>query len=83
MIYLHLKAPSDINGNPRRCYLVLSREGTIIDCIDEGYEGEVQVTKAYPGATRSVTLRVPVTTYKEALAFGEEARRRRAEKWRR
>lgn len=35
---LHVTAPNDTNGNPRRLYLVMAR-GRILAAVDEGYEG--------------------------------------------
>lgn len=37
-----LRAPNDVNGNPRRCWAILDRSGdgwAVADVIDEGYAG--------------------------------------------
>lgn len=58
MIYLHLKCPNDDNGNPRRIYLVLDKNGDIVDAIDEGYKGVRAVTKKYPRAKQGPSFRI-------------------------
>lgn len=39
---LHLKATNDVNGNPRRLYLVVRTDGSA-DLYDEGYAGFFQI----------------------------------------
>lgn len=39
-IYQHLSAPNDVNGNPRRLYVVYSTiNGEVLKVYDEGYGG--------------------------------------------
>jgi hypothetical protein len=45
MLAIHLKAKNDVNGNPRRCYVVCNPE--VIDVIDEEYRG-VGALEKYP-----------------------------------
>lgn len=45
---LHVCAPNDVNGNPRRCYVVTSHEHGFVETIDEGYEGEAALYSRYP-----------------------------------
>jgi hypothetical protein len=35
----HWCAPNDNNGNPRRCFVIWSDDGILLDVIDEGYSG--------------------------------------------
>lgn len=39
LAWQHCRATNDVNGNPRRCYVVYDRRGNIADVIDEGYQG--------------------------------------------
>lgn len=39
LIVIHAKTKNDTNGNPRRVFVVLDTYGTIVETIDEGYEG--------------------------------------------
>ena len=36
---LHLNAGHDVNGNPRRCFVCIGRDGQVFDAVDEGYNG--------------------------------------------
>lgn len=38
-MFQRLRARNDINGNPRRCFVVMDGRGAILDVIDEGYGG--------------------------------------------
>jgi hypothetical protein len=62
MIYLHLKATNDENGNPQRCFLVLDAEGDVLDVLDEGYSGD-DVRRKYPEAKQGPAVRVSVSEY--------------------
>ena len=42
---LHMCAKNDINGNPRRLYVMSNEDGKYIACWDEGYKG----SDAVPG----------------------------------
>ena len=35
----HLRSTNDINGNPRRVFVLYDNNGNIIKTIDEGYRG--------------------------------------------
>ncbi len=39
MLTIKLTAPNDVNGNPRRVYVVFNEDGTIAHAVDEGYAG--------------------------------------------
>jgi hypothetical protein len=42
---IHLRAPNDRNGNPRRIYLCVEG-GAVVAAIDEGYHGTAALTEA-------------------------------------
>lgn len=46
-IAIRLNAGNDVNGNPRRVFVVLDPMVGVIDAIDEGYEGEAELRKRY------------------------------------
>jgi hypothetical protein len=39
MVCIRLCAKNDVNGNPRRVYVLLDSEGNIVRAADEGYRG--------------------------------------------
>lgn len=39
MVCIRLCAPNDCNGNPRRVYVLLGSDGSIVRAVDEGYAG--------------------------------------------
>ena len=45
---LHLNAGHNVNGNPRRCYVCIGRDGSIIDTVDEGYDGFSALYRNHP-----------------------------------
>ena len=45
---LHLNAGHNVNGNPRRCYVCIGRDGCIIDTVDEGYDGLAALWRNHP-----------------------------------
>ena len=51
---VRLNAGNDVNGNPRRVYVVFDSSGKIIDAIDEGYSGINALDSAYPKHNDSV-----------------------------
>jgi len=44
----HLCADNDVNGNPRRCFIVIDRAGRLVEVLDEGYVGEGELHARYP-----------------------------------
>ena len=62
-MYQHLITTNDINGNPRRLYVLLDKQGTMTEVIDEGYSG-------LPDKCRDL-IRLPdvITTPKEYRVF--------------
>ncbi len=47
-IVLHLNAGHNVNGNPRRLYVVIGRDGSVERVINEGYAGIGALWSAYP-----------------------------------
>lgn len=45
-ILLRVRAPNDVNGNPRRGWIVYDASGTQVDFVDEGYHGRRALTQA-------------------------------------
>jgi hypothetical protein len=37
---IHLRAPNDANGNPRRCFAIYAESGEYLGTVDEGYKGD-------------------------------------------
>jgi hypothetical protein len=75
----HVCATNDTNGGPRRCFVVVDAgSGSIVDVVDEGYEGEAGSLKpyAYPYGVIVLSHRVNVSPseYKRWLKVGEERR---------
>jgi len=65
---LHVCAKNDVNGNPRRAYVLSNDEGAYVAIWDEGYKG----SDAVPGDFRdaaylSQRFDVTVTEYKQLL----------------
>ena len=65
---LHMCAKNDVNGNPRRLYVMSNDDGKYIACWDEGYKG----SDAVPGEFRkdaylSQRFDVTVTEYNKLL----------------
>lgn len=70
-IYIHAKHVNgnDVNGNPRRMFLVYElRNGdfSMIDILWEGYRGNEVVTEKYPDALPVYTpLEMPPAMYRQ------------------
>lgn len=45
---LHVCANNDVNGNPRRCFVIFDQMGRHVETLDEGYYGEGQLQARYP-----------------------------------
>ncbi len=70
MVILHLNAGHNVNGNPRRCYVVIDKTGCIKRVIDEGYAGDSALWAAYPklkGKTYPVDFDVTPAEYRRLL----------------
>lgn len=66
MAWQHWRANNDVNGNPRRCYVVYAQTGHILDVIDEGYAGKPRWLNDLP---QLATVDVSVTQYRQILTF--------------
>ena len=74
MIYLHLKAASDNNGNPRRLFMVLDANGNIQAVIDQGYNGSREVDKRFPDAKEGPMISITVSEYNPLLNWSKKAK---------
>lgn len=68
-----LCAKQDINGNPRRGWLVYNREADLVGFVDEGYVGERALFNRFPGVRTLCWLNCSVSDYN--IAMREEKRR--------
>ena len=50
MVCIKLRAKNDSNGNPRRVYVMLDSDGSIVGAAEEGYEGHGAIARL-PGAS--------------------------------
>lgn len=75
MFYIHLAAPNDPNGNPRRVYVVFDQDGDVIDAVDEGYRGRHSVTSKYPGVKGGARFQTTYQEYRGLLAWAKEQAR--------
>lgn len=39
MLIQHLVSTNDVNGNPRRLFLIMGHEGSLLAVVDEGHAG--------------------------------------------
>lgn len=63
---ISLKAGHDVNGNPRRVWVVLDG-GQIVDAIDEEYLGSAAVLNKYPNAILGPVFETTLAEYKSLL----------------
>ena len=66
LIAIRLNAGNDVNGNPRRAFVVMDSLG-IVEVIDEGYEGYNAVWKEYPDISVVATFMVKPKEYRDRL----------------
>lgn len=45
---IHIQAPNDTNGNPRRGWVIRAADGRMIEWIEEGYEGFQALVSRWP-----------------------------------
>lgn len=81
-----LNATNDGNGNPRRVWAIIDRDGVTIDAIDEGYAGFDAVTSPalgyarpggwyYPNAVKGPTYATTPAEYRHLLKHRERTQR--------
>lgn len=73
-IAIRLNAGHDVNGNPRRVFVVIDPKHGVIDAIDEGYEGEAGLKRAHR-ITSSADFMTTPGEYRGLLREAEETRR--------
>lgn len=66
---LHLKAPNDPNGNPRRLFVVVHPQKGIVLTVDEGFAGIHSLVAVAPELRRHepITLPIDASTYRKLL----------------
>lgn len=69
MISILLDAGHDINGNPRRVWVVLDEDGSFVETIDEEYLGSSAVSKKYPNVILGPTFKTTAKEYRSLLKF--------------
>ncbi len=69
-IYIRMNAGNDTNGNPRRVFVVFNPRGTIVETIDEGYEGDHVVRTKYPKHKDGGTFATTPKEYRNLKAIG-------------
>ena len=66
---IHLAAPNDSNGNPRRCFVLFNENGIGIAAYPEGYEGR-NCLPEHLRKTIAPTINVAAQEYKSWLKIG-------------
>lgn len=61
-----LRANNDNNGNPRRGWLIYTRDGEFLGFIDEGYSGRQAMTSLFPNAVELASIPVAASVYNDA-----------------
>lgn len=74
ILILHLDAGHDTNGNPRRVFVVFDKNGDIINAFDEGYYGDANVRRAYPGVPFGPRFSTSYADYKQLMKTFDEPR---------
>ena len=68
--YIHLRADRDLNGNPRRIYLIIGAHGTAF-ALDEGHRGIDALEPYFPRdrfrRVAITTLDIPIHEYRRIL----------------
>lgn len=78
LLAIYIRAKNDVNGNPRRGWLVYTKSGDLIRFVSEGLEGEGSLNNAFnpSNGERTVyikviaTLDVTVDAYNKAQKNG-------------
>jgi len=63
---IKLNACNDKNGNPRRVFVVLNDE-RVVEAIDEGYDGNSDLTRKYPGVNVVFYAEISPREYRSLL----------------
>lgn len=62
-------AQNDTCGNPRRCWWVFDRTGTVVGTVDERYTGRQLLTGRYPKVIEALQLNVTPGDYRACRNF--------------
>lgn len=77
---IKVNAGHDINGNPRRGWMITScRKGTMEDFVDEGYHGVSILRREHPRAVEGPELRVTPGEYRDLKKFAREKSKKKPE----
>jgi hypothetical protein len=68
-MFQHLRAGHSPSGNPQRVFVLLNKEGGIVDTIDEGYTG---VPAACRGLIELHSVNISRADYHNYLRIGKE-----------
>jgi hypothetical protein len=64
-IGIYVQTKNDVNGNPRRGWMVVNGLGRTLGFVDEGYEGLPALRKAFPNAVETMhALEVTPAAYR-------------------
>ncbi len=75
-IAIYLRSKNDVNGNPRRLFLILDEEG-IVDIVDERNRGTYALRDEYPEIKYPVVaVDIPPSEYKRLLKEFQTSSRR-------
>ena len=72
MCIQHLHAPHDLNGNPRRLYVVFDTNGSPIAAYDENYAGKNAIPPKYRNLPEISSLNITTKDYKDMLNWCED-----------
>ncbi len=59
---LHLNAGNDGCGNPRRCFVCIGRDGSVIDTVDEEYNGYSALYANHPELQKNPVFPIELDT---------------------
>ena len=63
---IKIRAPNSNSGNPRRGWLIYTKEGAFLGFVDEGYGGRRAMTSLFPNAVDLASIPVAPSVYNEA-----------------
>ena len=63
----HIRTTNDVNGNPRRAFVVYDAQGRHVETIDEGYDGYSKLCEKYPKHRILMRVDASVKEYKRFL----------------
>ena len=69
---IKIRANTDNSGNPRRGWLVYTRDGAYLGFVDEGYGGRRALTSLFPNALELASISVQPKTYNDAYYWNRD-----------